>query len=59
VRLVVGTNVLIGALLVGTSLPGHLVALWREGRCACLELADWGGVTTWSSSIILPRIRFL
>lgn len=31
-RLVADTNVLISALLVGTSLPAHLVVLWREGR---------------------------
>jgi uncharacterized protein len=32
VRLVVDTNVLVSALLAGTSLPAHLVTLWREGR---------------------------
>jgi putative PIN family toxin of toxin-antitoxin system len=32
VRLVVDTNILISALLVGTSLPAHLIVLWREGR---------------------------
>jgi putative PIN family toxin of toxin-antitoxin system len=31
-RLVVDTNVLVSALLVGTSLPAHLIVLWREGR---------------------------
>jgi putative PIN family toxin of toxin-antitoxin system len=31
-RLVVDTNVLVSALLSGSSLPGHLLALWREGR---------------------------
>lgn len=31
-RIVIDTNVLISALLVGTSLPAHLVVLWREGR---------------------------
>lgn len=30
-RLVVDTNVLISALLMNTSLPAHLLALWREG----------------------------
>lgn len=34
-RLVVDTNVLISALLAGTSLPAHLVTLWREG---CFDL---------------------
>jgi hypothetical protein len=32
VRLVVDTNILVSALLTSVSLPGHLVALWREGR---------------------------
>jgi hypothetical protein len=32
VRLVIETNILISALLVGTSLPAHLIVLWREGR---------------------------
>jgi putative PIN family toxin of toxin-antitoxin system len=32
VRLVIDTNVLISALLVDTSLPAHLLTLWREGR---------------------------
>jgi uncharacterized protein len=32
VRVVIDTNVLISALLAGTSLPAHLVVLWREGR---------------------------
>jgi hypothetical protein len=32
VRLVVDTNVLISALLAGSSLPAHLITLWREGR---------------------------
>jgi putative PIN family toxin of toxin-antitoxin system len=31
-RLVIDTNILISALLVGTSLPAHLIGLWREGR---------------------------
>lgn len=31
-RLVVDTNVLISALLAETSLPAHLVVLWRQGR---------------------------
>lgn len=31
-RLVVDTNVLISALLAETSLPAHLIVLWREGR---------------------------
>jgi putative PIN family toxin of toxin-antitoxin system len=40
VRLVVDTNILISALLAETSLPAHLVALWREGRFALLTSAD-------------------
>lgn len=39
-RLVVDTNILISALLAETSLPAHLVALWREGRFALLTSAD-------------------
>lgn len=31
-RLVLDTNILISALLAGTSLPAHLLILWREGR---------------------------
>lgn len=39
-RLVVDTNILISALLAGTSLPAHLVVLWREGRFDLLTSAD-------------------
>ena len=39
-RLVVDTNILISALLSGTSLPAHLMALWREGRFDLLTSAD-------------------
>ncbi|HVJ55440.1 MAG TPA: putative toxin-antitoxin system toxin component, PIN family [Aliidongia sp.] len=39
-RLVVDSNVLISALLVGTSLPAHLIVLWREGRFDLLTSAD-------------------
>jgi len=38
VRLVIDTNVLISALLSGTSLPAHLIVLWREGR---FDLLTW------------------
>jgi putative PIN family toxin of toxin-antitoxin system len=31
VRLVVDTNILISALLAETSLPAHLIVLWRQG----------------------------
>ncbi len=31
-RLVIDTNILISALLAETSLPAHLMVLWREGR---------------------------
>ena len=31
-RLVIDTNVLVSALLAGTSLPAHLLVLWRESR---------------------------
>jgi putative PIN family toxin of toxin-antitoxin system len=30
--LVIDTNLLISALLAGTSLPAHLIVLWRNGR---------------------------
>lgn len=30
--LVIDTNVLVSALLAGTSLPAHIIELWREGR---------------------------
>ena len=39
-RLVVDTNILISALLAGTSLPAHLVMLWREGRFDLLTSAE-------------------
>jgi putative PIN family toxin of toxin-antitoxin system len=32
VRVVIDTNILISALFAETSLPAHLVALWREGE---------------------------
>jgi putative PIN family toxin of toxin-antitoxin system len=32
VKLVIDTNILISALLVNTSLPGHLVTLWEDGQ---------------------------
>jgi putative PIN family toxin of toxin-antitoxin system len=31
-RLVIDTNILISALLAGTSLPARILMLWREGR---------------------------
>jgi putative PIN family toxin of toxin-antitoxin system len=40
VRLVIDTNILISALLAGTSLPAHLIMLWREGRFDLLTSAD-------------------
>jgi putative PIN family toxin of toxin-antitoxin system len=39
-RLVIDTNILISALLSGTSLPAHLIVLWREGRFDLLTSAD-------------------
>lgn len=39
-RLVIDTNILISALLAGTSLPAHLIVLWREGRFDLLTSAD-------------------
>lgn len=38
-RLVIDTNVLISALLAGSSLPAHLITLWREGRFDLLTSA--------------------
>ncbi len=38
-RLVVDTNVLISALLTGSSLPALLIALWREGQFDLLTSA--------------------
>ncbi len=38
-RLVVDTNILISALLSGTSLPAHLIVLWRECRFDLLTSA--------------------
>ena len=39
-RLVIDTNILVSALLARTSLPAHLVTLWREGRFDLLTSAD-------------------
>ena len=39
-RPVVDTNILISALLAGTSLPGHLIVLWREGTFDLLSSAE-------------------
>ncbi len=39
-RLVIDTNILISALLAGTSLPAHLIVLWREGRFGLLTSAE-------------------
>lgn len=39
-RLVVDTNILVSALLVGTSLPAQLVVLWREGKFDLLTSAE-------------------
>ncbi len=54
-RLVIDTNVLISALLVGSSLPAHLITLWREGRFDLLtsvtQLDELMRVTRY------PRIR--
>jgi putative PIN family toxin of toxin-antitoxin system len=40
VRLVVDTNILVSALLAATSLPAHLIVLWREGRFDLLTSAE-------------------
>lgn len=39
-RLVIDTNVLVSALLTGTSLPAHLIVMWREGRFDLLTSAE-------------------
>ena len=39
-RLVIDTNILISTLLAGTSLPAHLIVLWREGRFDLLTSAE-------------------
>lgn len=39
-RLVVDTNILVSALLSGTSLPAHLLLLWRQNRFALLTAAE-------------------
>lgn len=39
-RLVVDTNILISALLAASSLPAHLIVLWRESRFDLLTSAD-------------------
>lgn len=39
-RLVIDTNVLVSALLAGTSLPAHLIVMWREGRFDLLTSAE-------------------
>jgi uncharacterized protein len=40
VRLVVDTNILVSALLSGTSLPASLIALWRQGGFDLLTSAE-------------------
>jgi putative PIN family toxin of toxin-antitoxin system len=40
VRIVVDTNVFISALLVRTSLPAHLIVLWRAGRFGLLTASE-------------------
>lgn len=39
-RLAIDTNILISALLSASSLPAHLVVLWREGRFDVLTSVD-------------------
>jgi putative PIN family toxin of toxin-antitoxin system len=39
-RLVVDTNILISALLSGTSLPAQLIVHWRDGRFDLLTAAE-------------------
>ena len=39
-RLVVDTNILVSALLAGTSLPAQLIVLWRQGRFDLLTATE-------------------
>ncbi len=39
-RLVIDTNIIISALLSDTSLPAHLIVLWREDRFDLLTSAE-------------------
>jgi uncharacterized protein len=39
-RLVIDTNVLVSALFSSTSLPAHLITLWRQGLFDLLTSAD-------------------
>jgi len=54
-RVVIDTNVLISALLSASSLPAHLIVLWREGRfdllTATAQLDELTRVTRY------PKIR--
>jgi len=40
VRLVIDTNIMVSALLASTSLPAHLIVLWREGRFDVLTSSE-------------------
>jgi uncharacterized protein len=40
VRVVVDTNILVSALFSSTSLPAHLIVLWRQGLFDLLTSAD-------------------
>jgi len=40
VRLIIDTNILISSLLASSSLPAHLIVLWREGRFDLLTSVD-------------------
>jgi putative PIN family toxin of toxin-antitoxin system len=40
VRLVIDTNILISGLLSETSLPAHMIVLWREGKFELLTSAE-------------------
>jgi putative PIN family toxin of toxin-antitoxin system len=37
---VIDTNILVSALLAGTSLPGYLITLWQDGRFDLLTAAE-------------------
>ena len=39
-RIVVDTNILVSARLAHTTLPAHLITLWREGRFEVLTSAE-------------------
>lgn len=54
-RLVVDTNILVSALLIETSLPAHLIQLWRAGLFDILTSAEQ--IEELQRASRYPRIR--